>query len=272
MDKKFVEEMNRKLEQDLKETKQKMQDLLEELTAIKYFVKDKSENQYIIATLKNLYRDFKNEKKFLCTTGIHIIMFNSKVIKPDIVKKLQELQKLIEGNCDIFVFNPVNYYNHLLDSKPVYFEGDIVITDPCYFVKDKDWRKCDAGYELDKLGFTTFMTRDTLYGDWSCTVYNADNPDEKLGEYCADAGLVTVALLDDIRKHNPSFEKDYLEKRNWCAACIKDFKGVVQFVVKRETYTYKGKEEESFYVEVVGSGVNMDTNEPINFVTSQTGL
>jgi len=43
------------------------------------------------------------------------------------------------------------------------------------------------------------MTIDTLYGDWSCTAFNTDTKEE-MGCFCADAGMVTAALLEDIKK------------------------------------------------------------------------
>ena len=49
------------------------------------------------------------------------------------------------------------------------FKGNIIITDPCYIVKDSDWEKCDCGNNMEVLGFRTFISESTIYGDWSCT-------------------------------------------------------------------------------------------------------
>ena len=53
------------------------------------------------------------------------------------------------------------------------FKGTIIITDPCYIIKDNtdDWDKCDYGENLEALGFTNYISESTLYGDWSCTTY-----------------------------------------------------------------------------------------------------
>ena len=72
------------------------------------------------------------------------------------------------------------------------FKGDIIITDPCYIVKDReknphaypsidnpnyrtlldayktwnkehdDWEKCDCGANMEILGFTTFISESTI--------------------------------------------------------------------------------------------------------------
>ena len=267
MDKAFVTEKREALKVELKETKAEMKRLFEKLLS----AFDIGSHEY--DTINRLYNSFKKKEHYLCAIGLHLVIFHGDTTdeqKTDI----EELYQLIDKNSHIFEINPDNCYENLLDSEPVEFDGDIVITDPCYIMKKdtEDWVKCDIGYELDKLGFSTFMTRDTLYGDWSCTVFNTNDKKEKMGRFCADAGMVTVALLEDIKKYNPSFEEEYLIKRNHCAAVIKDFKGTIKFVVKRELFEYKGEQHEDFCLEIVGEGINTKTNNPINFTTKQTGL
>lgn len=146
-----------------------------------------------------------------------------------------------------------------------------------------DWERCDYGSEMEVLGIHNYMTRDTLYGDWSCTTYDL-NTKEPIGEFCADAGLVSVISLDEVLKYNPDF--DYHLNRTWTTTLIKDFKGTVQFVVSEEEYIHsddyimrdgtvvwkKGDKDVEYNVEVVGHGVNRITGEPIDFVGKQTGL
>ena len=171
-------------------------------------------------------------------------------------------------------------YRLYQDSEPMEFDGDIIITDPCYIIPDgshEDWRKCNFGYKMELLGINKYMTRDTLYGDWSCTVYNTDAKEE-IGEFCADAGLVSVLNLSEVLAYNPDF--DYHINKKWTTALIKNFKGTVQFIVKqiKGRYEYdsgwckKGDEWEEYQVEVVGHGINKVTGEPINFVGKQTWL
>ena len=126
-------------------------------------------------------------------------------------------------------------------SKGVHFKGDIVITDPCYF---EYWEHQDM--------FTDHLGRDTIYGDWSCTVYNTDT-DEVLGEFCADAGYVGCYYLDEVLKAYPNFAK----MNDWTRTIIKDFDGIVRMptvVEDNDRYTY---------VEGIGN---------INFRSVQTGL
>ena len=165
------------------------------------------------------------------------------------------------------------YIKSLEDSELKYFSGDIIITDPCYVVKDDtnqdDWEKCKYGYSMEKLGFKNFMMRNTIYGDWSCTTFDSDTK-EKIGSFCADAGEVGVFLLDEVLKYNPDF--NYHIEKTWTTTLIKEFEGTVQFTVTEEPYEYDGTRKVEYVVRVIGHGKNKVTGEPINFITEQTGL
>ena len=136
---------------------------------------------------------------------------------------------------------------------------------------------CGCGENMEVLGIRNYMTRDTLYGDWGCTVYNTDM-EEEIGAFCADAGLVSVFLLDEVLKYNPDF--DYHKEKDWTTTLIPDFKGTVQFVVEHQEGVYEDTTEyhkagdrwEDYSVHVVGHGINKKTGEPINFRSTQTGL
>ena len=173
-------------------------------------------------------------------------------------------------------------YDNYLDSEPVEFDGDIIITDPCYVVRDEDmydndWQESEYGERLDKLGINHFMTRDTIFGDWSCSVFNT-NTGRKIGSFCADAGLVSVMSLEEVLQYNPEF--NYHTDKKWTTALIKNFKGTVQFIVKEvkwyldedTSYGKKGDEFTDYCVEVVGHGINKKTGKPIDFIGRQTGL
>lgn len=176
-----------------------------------------------------------------------------------------------------------DWLSRYLDSKPMEFDGDIIITDPCYIMRAEgnhpidDWDACDCGRNMDALGVSRYMTRDTIYGDWGCIVYNSDT-NQPIGEFCADAGLVSVFLLDEVLRYNPNFD-DY-KKREWTTTWIPNFKGVVQFVVERKEGLYEedsdywkaGDKWEDFSVHVVGHGINKKTGEPINFRSVQSSL
>lgn len=115
-------------------------------------------------------------------------------------------------------------------------------------IKD-DWEDCEYGERLEVLGIHNYLSDNTIYGDWSCTVFN-DNK-EVLGEFCADSGMVVVLLLEEVLKYNPNF--DYHTERTWTTALIKDFHGEIMLKCEEETVT------------VVGKG-------NINFVGLQTGI
>jgi hypothetical protein len=108
------------------------------------------------------------------------------------------------------------------------FEGDIIITDPCYIIpesKDDDWDKSDYGNDFtDILGTNNYLSKDTGVGDWSNEIINTDDK-MKIGKFCADAGMVAVFNLSDVLKYNPDF--NYHISRQWTTALIKDFKGEI---------------------------------------------
>lgn len=105
------------------------------------------------------------------------------------------------------------------------FKGDIIITDPCYIIKHEDdyakelgltipvypkytgdmeaydkamreyrsfadryddWKKCDYGDNMEALGFTSYISEPTIYGDWSCTTWSTPRKDvaAQLEELC----------------------------------------------------------------------------------------
>lgn len=199
----------------------------------------------------------------------------------DSTKTYEEYKELSEltGIEELFYkYTKKNWIDAYLEGEPMEFDGDIIITDPCYIMKeDDDWATCAYGENMEALGITHYMTRDTLYGDWSCTTFDSDTK-EAIGEFCADAGLVSVFLLDEVLKYNPEF--DYHLKNKWMVTWIKDFKGTVKFVVKHiegyyeedTDYWKKGDYWEDYVLEVVGHGINKVTGKPINFVGKQTGL
>jgi len=158
----------------------------------------------------------------------------------------------------------LEYIDTLEDSEPVEFDGDIIITDPCYVVDDdNDWRKVCDTYDLNKIGVTPSMTRDTIFGDWCCETVDAETY-ETIGRFCADAGLVSVMPLDEVLKYNPKF--DYHITRPDMVTLIRDFKGTVQFTVREFTFDYEGKTITDHRVEIIGRGINKETGEDASFI------
>lgn len=166
------------------------------------------------------------------------------------------------------------------------FKGNIVITDPCYILKDKDWTD---GYQMPE-GFTNYICRNTIYGDWSCMTYkgtlDTDLPaqwddilfkffndynftgkteeekkelykifsdikkkwveDNCYGEFCADAGKVCVVYLEEAIKYNPEFET-FIKEHPWCVTVIEDFDGEVEEDVEDDSLMLIGTGNKPFF-------------------------
>ena len=151
--------------------------------------------------------------------------------------------------------------------------------------KYDDWNKCNYGENMEVLGIHNYISESTIYGDWGCTTYQTekepkellesilrvlnDNLENKeygddglsipkvgkaIGEFCADAGLVGVFLLDEILAYNPDW-KSWIEEHSWCATIIENFEGEVEY------YIDKVNKE----AHIVGTG-------NINFYTAQTSI
>jgi hypothetical protein len=123
----------------------------------------------------------------------------------------------------------------------MHFKGNIIITDPCYIIDEEntdDWDDCEYGCNMEELGITNYICRDTLYGDWSCTVFDTVN-ENKIGNFSADAGMVAVFLLDEVLKYNPHFNY-HTEKPN-TTTLIKNFDGDVTFELNGDNVHVVGK-------------------------------
>lgn len=165
--------------------------------------------------------------------------------------------------------------------KSAEFDGDILITDPCYlkhggsnFLEEcENWEP----WVTDHGG----MINRTYYGDWGCTVFKGGpkagsipKNAPKLGEFCADAGMVCVVGLDHVRLESPGFEK-WLKEHSWCGTVIKGFKGVVKFITKTTPHSYmdeKGKVHEYKDIELHVRGEGEIGGKPASFESVQTSL
>lgn len=146
-----------------------------------------------------------------------------------------------------------------------------------YFDEVKEREEAFIGWEdeMDYVfrsgGVDNYIAARNLYGDWSCTVYDSDTK-ERLGSFCADAGMVGVFELDQVLKHDPRFGEDEL-KKGWVVARINGFTGDIwlelvetEGVYEEDTeYHKKGDKWHDQEVKVIGRG-------NINFESSQTGL
>ena len=170
----------------------------------------------------------------------------------------------------------------------VHMKGDIIITDPCYVIKDELWSDFlekafwkDPSTSFKWLGFKEGIIADTLYGDWGCTLFKVKDIEaaknaiknetsykdiENAGGFCADAGLVCVLYLDDCLNHNKEKVEDLLTK-NWCAAVIKDFDGDVYIFDTKHEYEYEGEKYKDIDRHIV-----FDGGKDNLYISSQTSL
>ena len=158
-------------------------------------------------TLDMLYCSHYNNSYSSWLNDLYSI--SSKFMFSDCVDKVERYMWFKNNVEIIFDYLYINYDN-LLDSEIKTFDGDIIITDPCYILTDKDQYNDSLNlYKLNSLGITNYLVEDTLYGDWGCTVFSGDtvNKDSKvLGYFCADASLVAVLDLNEVLKYNPNFD------------------------------------------------------------------
>ena len=140
-----------------------------------------------------------------------------------------------------------------------HIDGDIVVTDPCYikrFVEPEH-------------------SRDTLYGDWGCSVWSfdpekGDTPEKgakPFGKFCADGGMVCVTALDEEARRKV---EEWLTGREWCAAIIEKFSGVVEYVERVNYFACEGAWEEDRNLIIRGKGTK--DGKPFGFITAQTSL
>jgi hypothetical protein len=179
-----------------------------------------------------------------------------------------------------------------------HFDGDVIITDPCYIISNivndgkpsiydyftynseedypdydkekkssikyneemgiynkayEEWMKDHPYWDYDNLeplGFTNYLTHDTMVGDWYCVVSNLDTKKE-IGDFCADSGHVGVFLLSEILSHNKDFNL-YI-KRPDTTALIKDFHGDIWFEkLDEQTLVVMGKGNVNFQTMMIG--------------------
>lgn len=145
------------------------------------------------------------------------------------------------------------------------FKGDIIITDPCYIIKDNsdDWNKCGWGENMGILGFTTYISEYTLCGDWSCSTWSTPRKDvEAQLEELNTLGRARWELMKQYGEDSVQ-AKIYDDKiadaslninREWTTTLIKDFDGEVNYYVDSEDDA-----------RIIGVG-------NINFFTSQVGI
>ena len=119
------------------------------------------------------------------------------------------------------------------------FTGDIIITDPCYFIPKLIWEELwDAWFTPDGLatkyaekGIIEFkddikvLYSSTAYGDGEYSIYLNRGNGESVHDNTinVDSGMMAVILVEDVQKLNPKFNiDDTIHPR------INDFDGLIK--------------------------------------------
>lgn len=160
------------------------------------------------------------------------------------------------------------------EDKVMDFNGDIIITDPCYLsvnMTNEERRNFDCACMIN-YGIIGIES-DTYYGDWDCSTFDRLSFDENdcpklIGKFCADSGMVCVADLRSVLKFNPKY--DYHIKNDRTTTLIRNFKGTVR--IKIDMANGGNEIYPAYSASVIGQGVNIKTGEPIEFYTRKTGL
>lgn len=217
---------------------------------------------------------FIKHAELIANVGLSDLNFKMPYNNVALIKRWADDPELLTGTQELIKNLPYDElayimrqnYQRYLDTEPKHFNGDIIITDPCYVIKNDDWSNvCHHVNDLNYEPIPGAIMHDTIYGDWSCTTFDAKTK-KSIGHFCADAGLVAIFDLAEVLKYNPSF--DYHITKMWTTTLIKDFDGDVWFEIKHYNKPYG----DDYSVHVVGRGVNTKTNEPFEFITRQTGF
>ena len=127
----------------------------------------------------------------------------------------------------------------------------LIITDPCYLLKEEDWDEYTnlafsnspvyKTLSLDEYlrkyhNFGEVIAADTGIGDWSNSVYVDDDKDTVLGSFSADAGMVAVFTASDLS--NYGYDEEELKRlvSIGCATIIPDYSGDVVLEYERTQY------------------------------------
>jgi len=158
----------------------------------------------------------------------------------------------------------------------IHIKGSVVITDPCYLdhgiESDRNWMSVVSGF-----GLNPYIESNTLYGDWGCSVYNCTGIPEdsekigiKIGDFCADAGMVCVCELSNILEKNPKFQ-EFIDKHEWCVCVIPNFEGTVK-INKRQCEYIDDNNQKQYDDIIMVEGEGMKDDKPFSFVSVQTSL
>ena len=125
-----------------------------------------------------------------------------------------------------------------------------------YQLLPNDWDVCNYGSNMNHLGFKKCLIEDTIYGCWSCSVYDFVSKN-LIGRFSSDSGLVGVFLLSEILNYNPKW--DLHLTKPYCACMIPNFQGKVSII------NSGGISAGDCDVRIIGNGT-------LQFYSKQTGF
>lgn len=113
-----------------------------------------------------------------------------------------------------------------------FFKGNIIIIDPCYFIKSEDdFELCSnngedvSNLDLSKLGFTDYLCFE--FPDDPQIVIE-QNSKKIIGGICQDSCLMSVVYKNELQKYNPDYDEDLnLSVRN--ITIIENFIGDIEY-------------------------------------------
>lgn len=108
---------------------------------------------------------------------------------------------------------------------------DILITDPCYWIKDEDWGKLEE-YDQDDfanlVGFELIAGKSGI-GDIDGEVVEIDATSGEtlrtIGKVACDAGIFAAAELDKVLAYNPDFNYETIQH---CVTVVPRFTGELE--------------------------------------------
>lgn len=104
------------------------------------------------------------------------------------------------------------------------FEGDIIIADPIYLCKQRDWEKSGYGYNMEALGIYHYLCRDIMPYETRLNEVRNTNSEQKIGTFDTYTGMIGVFLEEEILQYNPQLNLESKE-----IVLIKDFSGEIMF-------------------------------------------
>ena len=234
----------------------------------------------------------ENDRSRVDLSKLYLSLYGFLAFNDEVVHDLDALygEGFSRRYAELTPFNP-NAYDIYLSETFDLDHADYIVTDPCYIELPWDFNSGEAEParfwdDEFKAAMPSLRMRDTLYGDWGCTVFDVTEKDfdemgdeERInavvGRFCADAGMVCVVRYDEVAAYNPKFIEELEAARDTQlgslhACVIRDFAGKCSFDVVEEKYEHDGKIYTDYTLHVAFEGEQ--AGRPVKFESIQTSL